>query len=101
MPVLVFVVLALVTGGLVLARRAAAWPAVIGLAVWTVGYWIVRMVLIATNGHEVGFVVVHAVLAVVASTLAVLAGRGALADRAAAGSPPGADTSRPAAAPVR
>lgn len=83
-PVLVFVVLALVTGALVLTRRATARPAVVGLAVWTVGYWIVRMLLIATNGHAVGFVVVHAVLALVASTLAVLAGRAALADRDAA-----------------
>ncbi len=96
-PVLVFVILALVTGGLVLARRSAALPAVVGLAVWTVGYWAVRMVLIATHGHPVGFVVVHAVLAVVASALAVLAARGALADRAAAAMATAPAGSRPAA----
>ena len=96
-PVLVFVILALITGGLVLTRRAAALPAVVGLAVWTVGYWAVRMVLIATNRHEVGFVVVHAVLALVASTLAVLAARGALADRAAAATATAPTGARPAA----
>ena len=91
-PVLVFVVLAVVTGVAVLTRRAAAGTIVLGLAVWSVGYWVVRMALIATNGHPVGFVVVHAVLAIVAGALAVAAGRGVVAD----GAGPRAVTRRPA-----
>lgn len=84
-PVLVFVVLAVVVGIAVLTRRpsAAAW--VFGLGLWTVGYWAVRMVMIATNGHEVAFVVVHAVLALVASALAVATITGLVADGAAPG----------------
>src|SRR5690606_41039865 len=44
-----------------------AWlrPAVGALAVWSVLVWVVRSVGIATADHDLGFVVVHLVLAVV------------------------------------
>lgn len=79
-PVALFVVLALVSAVLVLLRRSAARSVLLAFAVWTVAYWAVRMVLIAAHGHPAGFVAVHAVLALVASTLAVLTGRSARAD---------------------
>lgn len=81
-PVLVFVVLALVAGIAVLRRAPAAGALVTAFAVWTIGYWVVRMAMIATNGHEVAFVVVHAVLAVVASGLAAATLLGLRADAA-------------------
>lgn len=81
-PVLVFVVGAVVVASAVLRRLDVVGTAVLAFAGWTVAYWAVRMAFIATNGHEVGFVVVHAVLGAVAGTLAVLAGRSALADGA-------------------
>ncbi len=49
---------------------------VFALAAWTCGVWVVRMADIALGGDwEVAFVVVHAVLAVVSSGLAVVAAR--------------------------
>ncbi len=81
-PVVVFVVAGIGVAVAVLRRLDGAGTAVVALAAWTVAYWAVRLALIATNGHEVAFVVVHAVLGVVAGTLAVLAGRSALADGA-------------------
>ena len=81
-PVVIFVGAAVVVAVAVLRRLDGAGTAVVALAAWTVAYWVVRLALIATNGHEVAFVVVHAVLGVVAGTLAVLAGRAALADGA-------------------
>ncbi|NNE73617.1 MAG: hypothetical protein HKN26_08140 [Acidimicrobiales bacterium] len=42
-----------------------------GFAVWTVGYWILRMVIIVTGDHSVGFILVHAALALVSGVLAV------------------------------
>jgi thiosulfate reductase cytochrome b subunit len=91
-PVLVFVVLALVTGVALLRRAAVAPLLVAGLGVWSIGYWAIRMALIATNGHEVAFVVVHAVLALVASGLAVAALVGLSADGALPGRPRSAAT---------
>lgn len=81
-PVVVFVAAGIGVAVTVLRRLDVAGTAVVAFAAWTVAYWAVRLALIATNGHEVGFVVVHAVLGVVAGTLAVLAGRAALADGA-------------------
>jgi hypothetical protein len=81
-PVVVFVAGAVAVGVAVLRRLDGAGTAVVAFAVWTAAYWAVRMAFIATNGHEVAFVVVHAVLGLVAGTLAVLAGRAALADGA-------------------
>jgi hypothetical protein len=50
-------------------------PAVAAFAVWTIGYWALRLVLLVGNGHSAGFVAVHTVLALVAggSAVAVLA----------------------------
>ncbi|MGV3759439.1 MAG: hypothetical protein ACO1PW_07825 [Actinomycetota bacterium] len=57
--------------------RRAAWlrSAVLALAVWSVGVWVVRSIGNATADHEVGFVLVHLVLAVVSTVLSVLAVR--------------------------
>lgn len=81
-PVVVFVAAGIGVAVAVLRRLDVAGTAVVAFAAWTVAYWAVRLAFIATNGHAVGFVVVHAVLGVVAGTLAVLAGRAALADGA-------------------
>ena len=66
------------SGPLVLARVVAAAHAVV---------WVVRGVQIATAGHEVGFVVVHEVLAVISILLSVWVWRASasrtVADRAA------------------
>lgn len=70
-PALVFVLGGVVTlwawwrGGRALRSFVAAF------AVWSIGYWALRMVLLVGNGHSVGFVVVHAVLAAVAVALSV------------------------------
>ena len=64
----------------------AALVAVGGLAAWSVVVWVVRDARILVADHEVGFKVVHTVLAVVSITLAALAWREAR--RAAASSPP-------------
>jgi len=85
LPVLAFVGLAAAVVGLVLARRGAAGTAVLALAGWSIAYWVVRLPFIYANDHAVPFYVVHTVLAVVAVTLSVLAGRAVLADRAAGG----------------
>lgn len=72
-----FVLPALVLGATLLRRRWGRWFPwfVRAFAAWTVGVWVVRMVGIALHGHEVGFVVVHLVLAVLSSVLAVAAWR--------------------------
>lgn len=72
-----FVVPALVLAATLLRRTWGRWFPwfVRAFAAWTVGVWVVRMVGIALHGHEIGFVVVHAVLAVVSSVLAVAAWR--------------------------
>lgn len=72
-----FTVLALAV--VVALVRRAPWlrAVVVALAAWSVAVWAVRSVGIATAGHDVGFVVVHLVLAVVSLALSVLAVRGA------------------------
>jgi hypothetical protein len=57
--------------------RRARWTdkAVLALAGWTVGVWVVRDVGILTGDHGVGFKVVHTVLAVVSIALSVFAWR--------------------------
>ncbi len=68
-PVAIFVV-----GG---AVTLAAWwrggleVVVAAFALWTMAYWAVRTVLMAGNGHEAAFVVVHVVLALVATALSL------------------------------
>jgi hypothetical protein len=55
---------------------SALRAAVLALAGWSVAVWVVRVADIALAGdHEVGFVVVHAVLGVGSILLAVLAAR--------------------------
>lgn len=52
--------------------RPGPWRVLVNaFAVWTLGYWALRMVLLVGNGHSAGFVAVHAVLAVVAGALAL------------------------------
>ncbi|HMQ27223.1 MAG TPA: hypothetical protein PKA98_14625 [Acidimicrobiales bacterium] len=72
-----FVLPALVLGATLLRRRWGRWFPwfVRAFAAWTVGVWVVRMVGIALHGHDVGFVVVHLVLAALSSVLAVAAWR--------------------------
>jgi hypothetical protein len=68
----------LLAAGVVVALwRRASWTgrAVLALAGWTVGVWIVRDVSILAADHDVGFKVVHTVLAVVSIVLSVLAWR--------------------------
>ncbi len=57
--------------------RVASWaPALVrAFAVWTVGVWVVRATQIALADHEIGFVVVHTVLAGASIALAVWAVR--------------------------
>jgi hypothetical protein len=62
--------------GWALTRRAPWLPqAVMALAVWTVGVWVVRAVGIAFADHDAAFIAVHLVLAVVSTVLAALAVR--------------------------
>jgi len=69
-PVLVFVGLSVAAVALLLRHRP--WTnAVAVLAIWSIGYWAVRYPLILTNDHPAAFLVVHAVLAVVAIGLSV------------------------------
>jgi hypothetical protein len=63
-PVVVFVALAVVAGVELVTRRARG--ATLALAIWSVGYWAVRLPLILVHDHPAGFKVVHAVLALVA-----------------------------------
>jgi hypothetical protein len=65
--------------------QRSAWfrPAVVALAAWTVGVWVVRAVGIVTGDHSAAFVVVHLVLAVVSIALSALAVREAVRERAA------------------
>lgn len=44
-------------------------------AAWTIGVWAVRVVQIASAGHEAAFVAVHTLLAVASTGLAVWAAR--------------------------
>jgi hypothetical protein len=70
-----FTVLALAVA--VALWRRARWTgtAVLALAGWTVGVWVVRSVGILTADHDAGFKAVHTVLAVVSIALAALAWR--------------------------
>ena len=72
-----FVLPAVVIGVTLLRRSWGRWFPwfVRAFAAWTVGVWVVRMVGIALHGHDLPFVVVHLVLAVISSVLAVAAWR--------------------------
>lgn len=82
LPVLAFVVLAGVAAVALLRRSPRAGAAVVALAGWSLAYWAVRLPLILLDDHPAGFLVVHAVLALVAGVLSVLALR-SLSDRRA------------------
>jgi hypothetical protein len=56
-------------------RRSWLAGAVLVLAGWTIGVWIVRLAAIVDDGRGAGFVVVHLVLAVVSIGLSVTASR--------------------------
>lgn len=60
------------------------------LAAWTIAVWAVREPAILLHDHEVAFVVVHVLLAVVSVALAVLAAREAHRVRPGADAPPAA-----------
>lgn len=55
-------------------RPGSAWraPWLAAFVIWAVGFWAVRGVQIALADHELGFIVVHTVLAVVSIGLAVI-----------------------------
>ena len=76
-PVVIFVILALVAAIALLRRNECsdedapvdrsvirAWRAVWVLVVWTIGYWFVRLPIILADAHDLPFKAVHAVLAV-------------------------------------
>jgi hypothetical protein len=56
-------------------RRTWLSGAVLVLAGWTTGVWIVRFAAIVGDDHAAGFVAVHLVLAIVSIGLAVMATR--------------------------
>lgn len=60
-------------------RRGAvspfAGPVVRMFAAWTIGLWAVRVLQIASAGHDAAFVAVHTALAVVSTVLAIWAVR--------------------------
>lgn len=86
-PVAVFLVVG-VSAGLAAWRGLGPAPRVVGaLAVWSAVYWAIRLPLIFTGDHPVGFLVAHSVLAVVAGGLssAILVGLARDRSRRAAG----------------
>jgi hypothetical protein len=71
-----FTVLAVAVAVAAWRRASAALRlSVLALAGWTTAVWLVRSVDITAGDHEVGFKVVHLVLAVVSIALAALAVR--------------------------
>lgn len=70
-----FTVLAVVVAASLWKRVDWHSLAVKVLAGWTIGVWVARSIGIVRDDHDVAFVVVHLVLAVVSSALAVLAVR--------------------------
>jgi len=78
-PIVAFTIPAVVLLVL-MVRHAPPRPSVFttlarGLVIWTIGYWAVRLPMIAVHDHPVAFIVVHAVLAVVSVAAAFLAWR--------------------------
>jgi hypothetical protein len=71
-----FTVLVIAAGVALWRRLAQATVVAVGaLAAWTVAVWVVRGIAILAADHDLGFKVVHTVLAVVSIALAVLAWR--------------------------
>jgi hypothetical protein len=72
-PVVLFVVLGVLALGVVLRSGNGVLSArdrtfALGVAVWTIGYWVVRLPIIWFDGRSVGFKLVHTVLAVLSWT---------------------------------
>lgn len=84
-PVVIFVVFAVVVAVSMWARKGAGAESnvlvgvprllAIGLVLWTVGYWLVRLPMILADDHALPFKLVHAVLAVGSWAFAVWAWR--------------------------
>jgi len=71
-----FTVLALAAAVALWRRLGQATVVAVGaLAAWTIAVWVVRGIGILAADHDLGFKVVHTVLAVVSIVLAVLAWR--------------------------
>jgi hypothetical protein len=70
-----FTLLAVAVGYALYRRQPWLGRAVTALAGWTIGVWAVRAIGIAAGDHDAAFVIVHLVLAVVSTALAVLAVR--------------------------
>lgn len=70
-----FTALAAVAAVALATRARWTRPAVVALAAWSSGVWVVRAVGIATAGHDLGFVLVHLVLAAVTWALSWVAVR--------------------------
>jgi hypothetical protein len=71
-----FTVLAIVAAVALWRRVGQATVVAVGtLAAWTIAVWVVRGIGILAADHDLGFRVVHSVLAVVSIALAVLAWR--------------------------
>jgi hypothetical protein len=72
-----FTVLAIAAAVALWRRLGQATVVAVGaLAAWTIAVWVVRGIGILAADHDLGFKVVHTVLAVVSIVLAVLAWRG-------------------------
>ena len=63
---------------MLVARRSASLRALLPVfAIATAGWWAVRSVIIVLNDHSMGFRIVHIVLGIISSVLAVAAWRAA------------------------
>lgn len=71
LPVFLFVALALTLVAGLRTGRPDLPRLVAVTAVWTSGYWLVRITLIVIHDHSVGFKAIHVVLAII-STVAVV-----------------------------
>lgn len=100
-PVALFVVFALAVLVALLRRQGATarrdvligWrrQLALGLVVWTVSYWVVRLPMIVTDSHNFAFHAVHTVLAVFSWAFAAWAWRSLTASEQAPGSHDGQD----------
>ena len=73
-----FICAAIVMLALLVARRWTSLRAVLPVfAIATVGWWVVRSVIIVVNDHSMAFRIVHIVLGLISSVLAVAAWRAA------------------------
>ena len=72
----VFIGAAIVMLAMLVARRWASLRALLPVfAIATVGWWAVRSVIIVVHDHSIAFRIVHIVLGIISSSLAVAAWR--------------------------